>query len=58
MEGSKVMLGHGNEDRRGTGGRCGREFGHAVYAKGHKNDTAKQEILMVAMMTGGHAGHK
>ena len=58
MEGSKVMLGHGNGDRRGTGGRCGREFGHAVHAKCTKNDTAKQEIAMVAMLTGRHTGHK
>ena len=52
------MVGHGNEDRRGTGGRCGREFGHAVHAKCTKNDTAKQEIAMVEMLTDRHTGHK
>ena len=31
--GPKGMVGHGNEARGGTGGRCGREFGHVVYAK-------------------------
>ena len=58
MLGPKGIVGHAKEDRRGTGARCGREFGHAVHAKYTKKDTTKQEILMVAMLTGGHTGYK
>ena len=37
---------------------AGSEFGHTVHAKYTKKDTTKQEILMVAMLTGGHTGYK
>ena len=33
MLGPKDIVGHVKEDRRGTGARCGREFGHAVHTK-------------------------
>ena len=54
----KGTLGHGNAGRRGTGARCGPEFGHAVHTKCIKNDTAKQEIPMVVVLTDEHTGHK
>ena len=58
MYGYKGTLGHGNAGRRGTGGRCGPEFGSCRAYKMHKNDIAKQEILMAAMLAGEHMGHK
>ena len=54
----KGTLGHGNAGRRGTGDRCGPELRSYRAYKIHKNDTTKQEIVMVAMLTGEHTGHK
>ena len=58
MVGPKGIVEHGNGAWGGTGGRCGREFDHAVHAKCTKKDTAKQEIPMSTMLAGGHARHK
>ena len=56
MLGPKSIVGHGNGAWGDTDGCCGRELGHAVHAKCNNKDTAKQEILMGAMLTGGHMG--
>ena len=56
MLGPKGIVGHGNGAWGGTDGRCDREFRPCRARKMYNKDTAKQEILMVAMWTGGHMG--
>ena len=51
-------MGSGKEARKSTGVHCGREFGHAGHAICSNKDTAKREIPVGLMLTGGHARDK
>ena len=58
MLGPKGIVGHGNGAWGGTDGRCGPRIRPCSARKMHNKDTAKQEILMGAMLTGGNMGYQ
>ena len=49
---------HGNEDWRDTDGPCVNESGVLLMQNTQQNNTAKKEMHMGAVLTGGHMVHK
>ena len=57
LVGPKGMMGHGNEAWGGTDSPVGKALGVLCMQNTQQNNTTKQEIPMVVVLTNGHTGH-